>query len=448
MDSIPETAGRRHEGSSRVAEQLWADLPSGPDGAIITPMAWKRAWIFASVILAGGCDGESAQQTSSGGGSTNTNSGGATTSTTSGGTTTGGGGTMTTMSTPPCDLGGPPSDIDNDGYSPEEGDCDDCNELINPGLPEVGHNELDDNCDGTVDEAPATCDDNLALDSTDPMDAARAIELCKLATDDSNWGLVKAEWKMPSGEPLEMPDPSVYHIGHGIVSDFGPNVLPKAGKSMLLLSSGTARRPTDPGYQSPDGAERGYANQYPLGHPVDSFQCTDPPVGAAFDGVALEVTLRLPPNAFGVFFRNNFYSWEMPNRLCTQYNDSFICTSTYIKNGINIKDCLFDQFGNLFMVNSVGFRACDCGGPELCTFGTKVYDCEFGVEPLLGTGFDTAGGPHGATGWLNASVPGVAGEELTLRFSVYDVSDGKGTSTGILDDFDWLGLQQNPRRPP
>ncbi|MBK8251422.1 MAG: putative metal-binding motif-containing protein [Polyangiaceae bacterium] len=411
-------------------------------------MNGKRAWIFASVILAGGCDGESVEQTSSGGGSTITNSGGATTAVTSTGTGTGGAGAMTTTSAPPCDLGGPPNDIDNDGYSPEEGDCDDCSPFVNPGLPEVGHNEADDNCNGEVDEEPAPCDDNLALDSTDPMDAARAIELCKLATNDSNWGLVKAEWKMPSGEPLEMADPSVYHIGHGIVSDFGPNVLPKAGKSMLLLSSGTARRPTDAGYQSPEGAERGYANQYPLGHPAETPPCPQQNIGAAFDGVALEVTLRLPPNAQSVYFRNNFYSWEMPNRLCTQYNDSFVCTATYNDNGVNIKDCLYDHFNNLFMVNTVQFRACDCGGPELCSFAMQTYDCQFGVEPLLGTGFETAGGPHGATGWLNATVPGMPGEELTLRFSVYDVSDGKGTSTGILDGFHWAGAKEGPRRLP
>ncbi|MFC1769416.1 putative metal-binding motif-containing protein, partial [Nanoarchaeota archaeon] len=42
-------------------------------------------------------------------------------------------------------------DVDNDGYTTCDGDCDDTNPSINPGAVEVC-NEIDDNCDGNIDD--------------------------------------------------------------------------------------------------------------------------------------------------------------------------------------------------------------------------------------------------------------------------------------------------------
>ena len=44
-------------------------------------------------------------------------------------------------------------DCDGDGYSPEEGDCNDTSPEQHPGLEEQCDDELDNNCDGVVDEA-------------------------------------------------------------------------------------------------------------------------------------------------------------------------------------------------------------------------------------------------------------------------------------------------------
>ena len=48
-----------------------------------------------------------------------------------------------------------PEDLDNDGYSSCEGDCNDVNDSIYPGAEEVHYNGTDENCDG--DDAHA-CD--------------------------------------------------------------------------------------------------------------------------------------------------------------------------------------------------------------------------------------------------------------------------------------------------
>lgn len=43
-------------------------------------------------------------------------------------------------------------DSDNDGYKPCEGDCNDNNQFIYPGAPEICGNNIDDNCNGQIDE--------------------------------------------------------------------------------------------------------------------------------------------------------------------------------------------------------------------------------------------------------------------------------------------------------
>lgn len=43
-------------------------------------------------------------------------------------------------------------DDDNDGFTENQGDCDDASELVRPGLPEVCFDELDNDCNGLFDD--------------------------------------------------------------------------------------------------------------------------------------------------------------------------------------------------------------------------------------------------------------------------------------------------------
>jgi hypothetical protein len=54
-----------------------------------------------------------------------------------------------------------PADLDGDGVTVCDGDCDDLDLLVRPGASEV-RNGLDDDCDGEVDEGLGGCRASLA----------------------------------------------------------------------------------------------------------------------------------------------------------------------------------------------------------------------------------------------------------------------------------------------
>jgi hypothetical protein len=89
-------------------------------------------------------------------------------------------------------------DLDGDFYTTCDGDCDDSNSLVNPGEPETCANGIDDNCDGWVDEGCA-CQDvdgdgysNCDGDCNDSDDTVYpgAEEICGNGIDDNCDGAV------------------------------------------------------------------------------------------------------------------------------------------------------------------------------------------------------------------------------------------------------------------
>src|SRR2546423_811886 len=60
---------------------------------------------------------------------------------------------------------GPDEDRDQDGYTVAQGDCNDCDNRVNPGAYDVAGNHVDEDCSGTADDEPAGCDTGLPLDA-------------------------------------------------------------------------------------------------------------------------------------------------------------------------------------------------------------------------------------------------------------------------------------------
>jgi hypothetical protein len=271
-----------------------------------------------------------------------------------------------------------------------------------------------------VDET--LCDDGLALASTSAYDAAKAIGLCKKVSAGSpGWGVIEAKWSKPDGTAMTT------STSWGLLPKLGSNLAP-AGKAMLALSTGTARGPSDPGYQAPvNGYDKGYTHNVPSGQSKKSSACAvaDAAPGSAHDGVALELRIRVPNDAKSMSFTHQFFTADAPSDVCTEFNDAFVAMMEPKPAGTD-GNIVFDSHGDLVGRNSASLlRAC----APVTTKGL-TFTCPLGTTSLVGTGFDD----KAATGWLRTTVPVTSGSEITLKLMVWDSGDGTFDSTALVDE--------------
>jgi hypothetical protein len=358
-------------------------------------------------------------------------------------------GTGSGGSAPTCTPGGMNDDVDNDGFTPAEGDCDDCDPFSNPNALEViatdGSKAKDENCNGKIDEvAPeGTCDQGIDIADLDPLSVPKAVELCKISSGPKDWGVVSAQWVLADGSPPSAADLTNFHLGHGFLSAFGANVKVRAGERMLGLSSGTARGPNDPGYQDVGGFNKGYTGNHPMGFPKESPACPGTTTGEPHDPTGVEVTVRAPSNAHGFSFDFDFFTYEWPDYICSPYNDFFVAILSPMPMGQLDGNISFDSMGNPVSVNNAFVEVCGCFGnpPNPCSAGGKTFTCALGDTDLIGTGFgfdSSDGQDHGSTGWLQTTAPVEPGKEITLRWAVYDSGDGAFDTTTLIDNWKWL----------
>lgn len=209
---------------------------------------------------------------------------------------------------------------------------------------------------------------------------------------------------------------------------------------MLALSSGTARDPTDPGYRSPTGFDKQFLVRAAAGFPASTPACPGILSSISVDGAALQLTIRVPTNAQSLSMSENFFTYEFPTYVCSEYDDTFVIEMTPAPTGLVNPNIAFDQDGNTLGVNSSLFQVCD---PQIVV-GTN-FPCPLGPSSLQGTGFsagdtDGFGGDRGATGWLKTVVnigPELRGKDITLLFAVWDGGDGVLDSTALIDNLAW-----------
>jgi hypothetical protein len=337
----------------------------------------------------------------------------------------------------PCDGAKPDGDEDGDGYTPKQGDCNDCDAAVNPGAYDIAGNQVDDNCDSTTDEAAATCDDSLPIDEPLPALAAHALDLCKASTGDKDWGIIGGVWTLADGSaaPANGQSATNFHLGHGVLPDFGPNVKPRAGKKILALSSGAARRPGDPGFNMSVSFSKNYTSPVAPGFPKETPACGGAVSGSPWDATALAISVRVPTNAHGFSYDFSFYARDFPDLVCSQFNDVFFTILTPQLAGQPDANIAYDEMGSPVTLNGANFRVCNCGGgPCMSGMGNKTFTCALGSSQLMGTGFEG----RGATGWLTTTVPVEPGSAVSIRWGVYDASDGQIDSTVVIDNWQWI----------
>ena len=342
----------------------------------------------------------------------------------------------------------PGEDSDHDGFTGADGDCNDCDPNVNPAAIEVVATAqvdggapvaVDEDCDGMIDEVDPPCDVGLDIADNDPLDAARAVDLCHFAAFAKDWGVVSARWSLADGAAPPAGNAN-FDLGHGLLKAFGPNVKVQSGARMLGLSSGAARQVTDPGFHSVGGFDKGYTGGSPQGFPKESPACPGKVTGEPHDAAGVEIVVRAPSNAHGFSFNFNFFTYEWPNYICSKYNDFFVALLSPIPAGQTDGNISFDSQGNPVSVNNAFLEVCGCapqGGPP-CMAGGKSFSCALGNSGLAETGFQEQYQDHGSTGWLFTKAPVTPGEQITLRWAVYDSADGALDSTTLIDNWQWI----------
>lgn len=324
-------------------------------------------------------------------------------------------------------------DRDGDGYSVADGDCRECDPTVNPGALDFPDNGIDEDCDGTADnEVINGCDASLSA-SGGAEEHARAIGLCKTASDGS-WGLIDAKLVQADGTTA-CTDPVQYRI----LEDFGSPNLPTEGNKMAVYSTGTARDRDDSGWIQPDGwdayeadTQRDPANPVPAAAGCSSGQ-------AGNDSCGLWLKVKAPTNVRSFSFNFNFFTSEYPEWLCTDYNDAFVAYYYGAKNTQADKNISFDSLGNPVSVNNGLFTVpawpppTDGTHPKLDGSG---YDgvCDNGYD---GSTYDDPSICGGGTDWLFTSAPVLPGEEIELHFSIWDTGDHIWDSAVLLDNLTW-----------
>jgi hypothetical protein len=316
-------------------------------------------------------------------------------------------------------IGHADEDQDRDGYTANQGDCNDCNALINPGAMQIAGDPTDYACDG-MPGVVASCDTGLA-GRTDGASLAQAMGFC-----DARF-LVSAQLVQPTNIQARL-----------VVQRFG-QILPKDGASMSLLSTGIAADKSMIGYTDPQtGTVLDYTNEVANPDPsvpaVPGCSMLQPP--KVNDYAELLVKLRAPTNAHSFSFNFQFFSAEYPEFVCTEFNDEFLVMMESKGEFVSATNISFDDHMNPITVNNGFFTICanDTSKPQ-------TQHCTQSVVGLTGTGYendDGSGRPQGgSTGWLTTTAPVTPGEEVTLHFMIFDEGDHIYDSAVLIDGFTW-----------
>jgi hypothetical protein len=313
----------------------------------------------------------------------------------------------------------PNADYDHDGVSIAQGDCNDWEPLVGPNSVEVTGNMTDDDCDGMVDETESLCD-TTAAGKTDAPSLAQALDSC-----DSRF-LLEAKIVGPSDVRAR-----------SIVPTFGV-VGKQSGTAMALLSTGLAVDKMGTGWVKPQtgtnlAQTNATANPDPNVPAVAGCGSAQPAM--VNDYTELSLKLKVPQNANSFSFQFHFFSAEYPEFVCTSYNDEFLVEMTSPHEYPMATNISFDAAKNPITVNNGFFTVC-----ENYSAKPQTQHCTKPVSDIAGTGFEDSDGAKpigGSTGWLTTTAPVTPGEEITLRFIIFDEGDHIYDSSVLIDNFKW-----------
>ncbi len=313
---------------------------------------------------------------------------------------------------------GPGYDVDGDGFTKQQGDCDDQEEFVNPNAIEDlgvdgGGDEVDNDCDGETDELES-CDCPELGDL--PAELVMAMELC-----DTRFGLgVQRKSSSPGGV-----------VAFATVSAMGNNdcLYAHQGCEMTALSTGPVGQP------NPNSAIGMGLSGTLLNDPKPDFQGDIPSTGVkqlSCDVSQLAIDMRAPSNALGFSFDFLFGSAEYDEWILQNYNDTFYAILEYSAlNGGATTNIAFDDNGSEIEVDANYFE----NALHLCD------ESGSGWEPEITS-------KSGSTGWLRTTWNVAPGDEFKLTFSIHDEGDCVFDSIVFIDNFRWHTEAVEPGTEP
>ncbi len=144
----------------------------------------------------------------------------------------------------------------------------------------------------------------------------------------------------------------------------------------------------------------------------------------ALDYVELRVETTVPAGVDGFSYDFAFFSVEYPSWIehASPFNDMYVA---WLQSEEWTGNVSFDEFGHPISVTGVFLDYKDApsaGCPAPCS------------APEL-AGFAMEG--HAGTKWLETSAGVRPGEDITLVFTIFDLTDGAYDSMAVLDNFEW-----------
>lgn len=236
------------------------------------------------------------------------------------------------------------------------------------------------------------------------------------------------------------------HVHTGQLGTYNPATYPPLeGNKMVILSSGNAQQLTHAGaYASTSHPGNDPINlPAPLNPaPVSQNQdCTDNPAligtgdcsntvqvqwdqgNGAYDYAELRLSGQVPQSVSGFSYNFAFFSTEYPVYYKSSYNDMYIA---WLESEAWTGNVSFDEQGNPISLNAGFLDYKDAPNNHDCPAPCQAPE-------LQGTAMQG----HAGTKWLSTSAGVVPGEEFTIVFAIFDLSDNILDSVVIIDNFEW-----------
>jgi hypothetical protein len=267
--------------------------------------------------------------------------------------------------------------------------------------------------------------------------------------DDDPWHAIGLN--CPGGSQVEGEvngAPEAFYVHEGNMGTFEPPPFPpREGDKFLVMSSGNAQDMTVANmFASTDVAgfvDGGVNPPAPIVvtsvSPTDTC-ATDPGLvgtgdcsntiqeqwdqgSGAHDYAEMRFTAEVPFMTFGFSYDLAMFSTEYPNYYQTGFNDMYI---GWLESELWTGNISFDEMGNPISLNAGFLDYKDAPNP---------FDCPGACAAPELAGTAMVG--HAGTKWLTTTAGVTPGEDITMVFAVFDVSDGVLDTVVFLDNFQW-----------